>query len=280
MEHLSKHIPVLVEEVVAALQPISGKTYLDATFGGGGHTKAILEASAPNGRVVAIDRDQNVKIFADQVSKQYGDRFEFYVLNYADCAQLGRQFDGAVLDLGMSTDQLASSGRGFSFQRIEPLDLRFGNTGQTAAQFLQQSSFSEIERVFREYAQDRYAKRLAARIVEQRRARPIRTTTDFVECVGTNNPKVLAPLFQALRIKVNDELANLRRGLEVISSLLVPKSVLAVISFHSLEDKIVKDFFRDNGYQFLTKKPVKPTQEEIINNPSSRSAKLRAGRKG
>lgn len=279
MENLSKHIPVLVNEVIAALQPVTGKTYLDGTFGGGGHARAILDTSAPNGRVVAVDRDENVTVFAEAVAKQYGDRFEFHVLKYADCDQLEREFDGAVLDLGMSTDQLTGSWRGFSFQRNEPLDLRFETTGQTAAQFLQQSSASAIEQVFREYAQDRYAKKLAAKIVNERRVRPIRTTTDFVEYVGTNNPKVLAPLFQALRIHVNDELVNIKRGLEVVSSVLRPGSVLAVISFHSLEDKIVKEFFRGSDYELLTKKPVEPTQEEIKNNPSSRSAKLRTGRK-
>lgn len=280
MENLSKHIPILVEEVVVALQPKSEGVYLDGTFGGGGHSRALLDASVPNGRVVAVDRDETTSVYANELVKEYGKRFTYQTMKYADVEQLDQKFDGALLDLGMSTDQLTNSWRGFSFQRNEPLDLRFdASVGQTAAQFLQQGNAITIERVFREYAQDRYAKKLAARIVNERRGKPIRTTADFIEYVGTDNPKVLAPLFQALRIHINDELLNVERGIEAVSSVLKPGGVLAVISFHSLEDKIVKTFFRTNDYEILTKKPVGPSEEEVKRNPSSRSAKLRTGRK-
>lgn len=280
MENLSKHISILVTEILDALQPSSGGTYLDGTFGGGGHTRAILERSQPEGRVIAVDRDPTVSVFAEELIEKYGNRFRFEPIPYDQVSALDTTFDGAVLDLGMSTDQLFDSYRGFSFQKIEPLDLRFNTeAGQSAAQFLQQSSRQEIERVFREYAEDRYARRLAATIATERRRRPIRTTTDFVSYVGTDNPTVLAPLFQALRIQVNDELTHVKRGISAIWQVLRPQAVLAVLTFHSLEDKLVKTAFREDGWVPLTKKPIVPCEEEVRNNRSARSAKLRAARK-
>lgn len=274
---MSKHIPVLVSEVITLLHPKSSGTYLDGTFGGGGHTKALLEATEPTGKVIALDRDPSAEIFAKELKRAYPKRFKFSPVSFSEVESLGVKFDGALLDLGMSTNQLHGSYRGFSFENIEPLDLRFDDSsGQTASQFLNQSSYAAIERVFREYAQDRYAKKLAARIVNERRTRPIRTTNDFVEYVGTDNPKVLAPLFQALRIQVNDELTEISKGLEAVIACLKPNGVLAVISFHSLEDRIVKNFFKELPGEILTNKPIVPTDEEVKQNRASRSAKLRA----
>jgi len=280
MEKVSIHRSVLLEESINLLKPDGKKIYLDGTFGGGGHSRAILEATA-NVTVVGLDRDPAVERFAVALEKEFPKRFTFHSLSYSQIEQLGQHFDGAILDLGLSSDQLEESGRGFSHARDELLDMRFNDSfGQTAAQFLMQGSVQEIERVFREYAEDRFAKKLAVRIVSDRRRRPIRTTRDFTEYVGTDNPKVLSPLFQALRIAVNDELSTLETGLKAISNVLTPGAVLAVISFHSLEDRIVKHFFNDSGQlEVVTKKPILPNNEEIVTNPRSRSAKLRAARK-
>lgn len=270
-------------EIVAALQPVSDGLYLDATFGGGGHSRAILEASNPNGKVIGLDRDPAVEIFAQELQAEYGNRFEFAAIPFTEMGQVASDVDGIVFDLGLSSDQLdtqeGASGRGFSFQKgYEPLDLRFNPTsGQTAAQFLNQSSAATIEHVFRKYAEDRYAKRLAVKISQERRSNPVQTVQDFVAYVGTDNPKVLAPLFQALRIEVNNELQLVEKGLEAAQNLLKVGGRLAVISFHSLEDRIAKEFFRAGGFETVTKKPLIPTEEEIRRNPRCRSAKLRVG---
>lgn len=280
MEKVSIHKSVLLEESIDLLKPSSGKVYLDGTFGGGGHTRAILEA-AKTTKVVALDRDPGAEIFADKLNQEYPDRVEFHCLAFDQVETLGRHYDGVIVDLGMSSDQLENSGRGFSYGRTEPLDMRFNDSfGQTAAQFLMQSTAHEIERVFREYGEDRFAKKLAVRIVSERRQRPIKTTEDFTGYVGTDNPKVLAPLFQALRIEVNRELEALRKGLPVLVGSLKDGAILVVISFHSLEDRIVKTYFKENSQlEVLTKKPIVPGEEELSVNPRSRSAKLRAARK-
>jgi len=276
MEKASKHISVLPEEVLEYLNVHSGGTYLDGTFGGGGHSKLILERSAPDGVVVGIDRDEAVRPWADDLTEQYRDRFTFCHLPYDQLETLGQQFDGVVFDLGLSSDQLEGSGRGFSFSRTEPLDMRFDpRGGQTAAQLLMQASPDRLERIFREYAEDRYAKALSRKIVDFRRKAPIRTTSDFIHLIGTSAPKVLAPLFQALRIEVNDELQTLKRGLQQANQVLLPGGRLVVITFHSLEDRLVKEWLRSE-MSVITKKPISPSPEEIAANPRSRSAKLRA----
>lgn len=280
------HQSVLTNEVVKFLSPHGKGVYLDATFGGGGHSRAILEAATPGGKVVALDYDPSVIKVAEEFAKDYPGRFRFESLSYSEVDKLGCQFDGAVFDLGISTDQLSSSlegnGRGFSFNRDEPLDMRFNPTcGKTAAEILRLSGFRELVRIFQDYAQDRYAKGLARRIIERRRITPIRTTSDFISTVGTADPSVLAPLFQALRIVVNNEIDTLIKGLNKVGQCLKEGAVLAVISFHSVEDRAVKEFFRRNSARFnlLTKKPVVPSLEEQQRNPSSRSAKLRVGQK-
>jgi 16S rRNA (cytosine1402-N4)-methyltransferase len=276
---MSKHLSVLVEEVIENLQPKSGGTYLDATFGGGGHSRIILERSEPNGRVVGIDRDPAVKVWADELAASFSGRIEFHNISFDKAGELSQKFDGILADLGMSSDQLEDEARGFSFSKDSPLDLRFDDrSGQTAAQFLQQASQSKIAEVFYNFAQDRHAGYLAAKIVAARKIRPIKSTQDFVSIVGTNQPKVLAPLFQALRIQVNDELNVLKRGLKAMANSLKPGGRLAIISFHSLEDAIVKEFFRSSvELKIITKKPITSSNEEIIKNPRSRSAKLRVG---
>lgn len=292
---MTQHQSVLTAEVLSAIEPKSDGVYLDATFGGGGHSRALLEATAPTGRVIGIDLDESVQPFAEKLASEYPGRFRFEALSYVATEKLGEEFDGVIMDLGLSTDQLESSfptqsssaspqkssGRGFSFQKTnEPLDLRFNSaSGQTAAEFLRQAPLPRIEQVFRDYAEDRYWRRLSAKIVETRRRNLIRTVGDFISLVGNSDPKVLAPLFQGLRIEVNHELDNLKRGLQVISGLLKTSGYLAVISFHSLEDRIVKEFFRESELEVITKKPVLPSDEEVSRNPRSRSAKLRVAKR-
>jgi len=277
----SVHRSILTQEVIDQLAVHSPGVYLDATFGGGGHSQALLEASGPRGVVWALDRDPATKRYAKELTSHYGKRFHFRVGSYEEMASLGQDFDGILFDLGLSSDQLESSGRGFSFQKIEePLDLRFNaDAGQTAAQFLSQASLAQIGTVFREYAEDRFWRRLAGIIVSQRRSQPIRTVGDFVSIVGTDNPKVLAPLFQGLRIQINDELNTVKEGLTAAKQVVKPGGRIAVISFHSLEDRIVKDFFRSDEFESVTKKPIGPSDQEIMNNPRSRSAKLRVATK-
>lgn len=273
----SIHKSVLAKEVSEYLAPAPSGRYLDATFGGGGHSRLILEASKPSGEVVALDRDESVREFALSLTKEFGKRFRLLIQPYDQLDELDGQFDGILFDLGLSSDQLAEFGRGFSFQRDEPLDMRFDRScGQSAAQFLAQSGLREIERVLREYAEDRKWRQLAGRIVVSRREKPIRTTNDLIKLVGTDHPAVLAPIFQGLRIQVNDELNLLKRGLTASQSKLKVGGRLVVISFHSLEDAIVKAFFRTPAWQVLTKKPVRASEQEQNINPRSRSAKLRA----
>lgn len=276
MEKTSKHISVFLEEAVELLEVSRDKSYLDCTFGGGGHAKLILERSAPTGKVVALDRDQSVAIYAELLKQTYTERFQFHHLSYDRLDELEQEFDGVLFDLGFSSDQLESSGRGFSFTKNEPLDLRFDDRGgQTAAQLLMQANPDRLVRIFQEYAEDRYAKTLVRKIVDSRRAAPIRTTSDLVHLVGTQQPSVLAPIFQALRIEVNDELSTLKRGLAAAKEALRSGGRLVVISFHSLEDRIVKEFMRSE-MKVVTKKPISPSVSELSNNPRSRSAKLRA----
>lgn len=267
-------------EVLEFLAPVSGKNYLDATFGGGGHSQLLLEHSAPEGKVWGIDRDLAVERFARVLKEEYPKRFFFEPISFSDIGSLGQRFDGIIFDLGLSSDQLASEGRGFSFQTNEPLDMRFDQRrGITAAQLLSTSSMPTLERIFREYGEDRRPGTLARKIVERRRSQPIKTTFQLVEVVGTSQPKVLAPIFQAIRIAVNDELETLRHGLKAATESLNKNGVLAVISFHSIEDRIAKQFLRDSNLEILTKKPFPASEEEARANPRARSAKLRAAKR-
>ena len=277
MTERSVHQSILTEEVLELIQPKSGGIYLDGTFGGGGHSHALLEACSPQGKVVAVDRDEGVMAFAKPLLERYGRRFEFVGMRYDQVARLETSFDGALLDLGLSSDQLEASGRGFTYSRNEPLDMRFDSTkGQTASQLLSQANVQELERIFREYGEDRHGGQLARKIASKRKIEPVRTTFDLVTIVGTTEPKVLSKIFQALRIAVNDELTRLKQGLIAVTESLKPGGVLAVISFHSLEDRIVKEYVR-SSLEPLTKKPIIATETEIVNNPRARSAKLRGG---
>lgn len=281
MLKVSKHLSILTAEIIEQLEVRPGGTYADATFGGGGHSKAILEASTPTGTVMALDLDPSTAEYAKELQRQFGTRFSFLAESYVALTNYPEEFDGIIFDLGFSSDQLEDGDRGFSFQKKdEPLDLRFDPShGQTAAQFLSQAPLPRIEEVFRVYAEDRYWRKLSGQISAGRRSKPIRTVGDFIGYVNNESPKVLAPLFQALRIEVNQELEAVKNGLAAAKQALKPGGGLAVISFHSLEDRIVKEFMRSEGFEPVTKKPIVPDSEEVSKNPRSRSAKLRVVKK-
>lgn len=282
------HAPVLVAEVVAFLDPRPGKTFLDATVGTGGHAEALLSRGAG---VVGIDRDPEALALARERLAPFGDRATLLRGNFRDLqsllAPLGLPpLDGALFDLGVSSLQLDSPGRGFSFSADGPLDMRMDPDGPTtAADLVNGLPERDLARILFEYGEERYARRIARAIA---RARPILTTGELASLVarvyppGRHRIHPATRTFQALRIAVNDELSALQKALPAALSLLRPGGVLCVISFHSLEDRIAKRFLRTEALagrvEVLTKKPVTPGEKELLRNPRARSAKLRAGR--
>lgn len=291
----TQHLPVLLDEALAALAPRPGGRYIDGTLGGGGHTAAILEASAPDGRVLALDADPAALARAAALRERFGDRLTLVASNFRslDSVAVTSGFapcDGVLLDLGLSSDQLATAGRGFSLQVDGPLDMRFDpTTGESAAELLNSRSESELADIFYHYGEERRSRRLARLIVARRQDRGFARTGDLVAVAetalgprrGRLHPATRA--FQALRIAVNDELGALETALNAAVSVLAPGGRLVVISFHSLEDRIVKYFIRgrvgaagEPRLRPLTRKPQTAGPAEIAANPRSRSAKLRA----
>ena len=291
----TQHRPVMLAEVLAALQPRSGGRYVDGTLGGGGYTAALLEATAPDGLVLALDADPAAIERARDRFGEYGTRVTLVHSNFRQIGEVARSegfaaCDGVVLDLGLSSDQLGAYERGFSFQADGPLDMRFDPTaGETAADLLNRADAAELADVFYYYGEERRARRLARIVVERRQSQPFERTGDLVAAVeaalggrrGRIHPATRA--FQALRIAVNDELEALRDGLRGAVDVLADGGRLAVVSFHSLEDRIVKQFIRDRAeggetphLRVLTKRPLVPGEDERSINPRSRSAKLRA----
>jgi len=289
---VADHVPVLVAEVVAILQPRPGGCYLDATVGPGGHAEAILRASEPTGTFLGIDRDAEALALAGQRLTPFDQRVILLQGRYeglADLVGAGRQFDGILFDLGASSLQLDTAARGFSFGREGPLDMRMDrSTGETAADLVGRLSEQELADPIFRWGEDRWSRRIARAIVEARRRSPIRTTTALAEVVARAIPRATWPrhihpatrTFQALRIAVNDELTGLDRALEEAAGLLRPGGRVAAISFHSLEDRIVKQTWRRleaaGGMRTLTKRPITPGEAEAAANPRARSAKLRA----
>ena len=285
------HIPVLLEESVEILLGSGGRVFLDCTVGLGGHAREILRRN-PDSYVIGIDLDEYALEKAQENLKEFEGRFSLYRANFRDMdevlAEEGiEKVDGILMDLGVSMLQL-KSGRGFSFQEDAPLDMRMGrDQSLTAYRVVNEYPQKELVRIFREYGEERFSGRIAKAIVRAREKKPIETTAELVEIITSALPTPrrhgrihpATRVFQAIRIEVNRELENLEVALEKTPSLLKRGARLAVISFHSLEDRIVKNFFRDHRSQFrvLTKKPLTPQEEEIERNPASRSAKLRAG---
>ncbi len=307
-----KHASVMPNEVIRFMAPHSGGVYVDGTMGGGGHSLLILEASSPAGRLIGFDQDADA-LKASQVNlEEFSGRVSFVRRNVADIAaglaELGVvAIDGLLLDLGVSSYQLDTAERGFSFQHDAPLDMRMDRTSSpTAAELVNSLSEDELTRVIREYGEERWAKRIATRIAEARSVAPLESTRQLADLVSRAIPRKAweerihpaTRTFQALRIAVNDELASLSQCLIDVMPLLKVGGRIVVISFHSLEDRIVKRFFVDQAtgcrcpkdfplcvcggipkLRLLTRKAVVAANDEVAANPRSRSARLRAAEK-
>jgi 16S rRNA (cytosine1402-N4)-methyltransferase len=275
------HIPVLSQEIVAGLAVTAGGWYLDATVGGGGHSELILQA-APDVRLVAIDRDLQALDAARARLAPYGDRVQFWHGNYADYPAAGQRFDGIIADLGVSSVQLDVAERGFSFRNEAPLDMRMDRSQElTAADLVNDTPEAELARIIFTYGEERLSRQIAREIVA---GRPFTTTTQLAYTIGGAVPKSYrygrihpaTRTFQALRIMVNQELSSLEKFLAVAPTWLKSAGKLGLISFHSLEDRIVKHTLRANeNLTVLTKKPIIATEAELAINPRARSAKLR-----
>ncbi len=285
------HEPVFLEEVLAYLGCRSGKIYVDGTVGRAGHSLAILERSFPDGQLIGLDWDEEALCRARKVLAPFGSRVRLLKRNFRDLSSVLEalaiaKVDGILLDLGVSTEQLESAERGFSFRLDGPLDMRMNQEMKTQARdLLQRLSADELTRIIEAYGQERWARRIARRIVEERKSRPLKTTKELAEIIRRSVPFSKGRIhpatrtFQALRIQVNEELRHLEAFLDEGPQLLKPSGRLAIISFHSLEDRIVKEKFRrwagQGGFCIVTPKPVVPSAKEIARNPRARSAKLR-----
>jgi 16S rRNA (cytosine1402-N4)-methyltransferase len=299
------HIAVMVAEVLEGLQPRSGGCYADGTAGGGGHAAAILAASSPGGRLLGCDRDEDAVEAARRRLAEFAGRFEIRHLNFAELDRWleAGSCDGVLLDLGTSSHQLDVAERGFSFQQDGPLDMRLDRREtRTAAALVNEADAEELARIFWEYGGERQARRLARAIERERRAGRIETTGKLAALVERVSPRrgsrthPATQVFQALRIAVNDEIGSLQRGLAAAVRVLKPGGRLAVITFHSLEDRVVKEFGREKtrDYEFagdvdvpelrtprapemswVQRKAARPGAAEMASNPRSRSAQLR-----
>ncbi|HOX21453.1 MAG TPA: 16S rRNA (cytosine(1402)-N(4))-methyltransferase RsmH [Candidatus Paceibacterota bacterium] len=289
------HVPVLLNEVIKTFDPQSNENFIDATLGEAGHTLCLLQKTDPSGRVLGIDLDAETLRIAEEKLRAYHNRVILVKNNFKNLESIVDEYkfkkvSGILFDLGMSSRELEESGRGFSFRKNEPLLMNFGEDALvTAEQIVNNWPADDLKGIFEEYGEERFSRQIAEKIVVSRQTKPIKTTFDLVEVIQSAVPQKyqsgrLHPatrVFQALRITVNDELNNLRSGLEAGLKILESGGKIIVISFHSLEDRIVKNFFRDHkaSLKIITKKPVIPARVEILNNPRARSAKLRAAQK-
>ena len=268
----------------------AGRTYVDATLGGGGHASEILKRTAPDGVLFGMEWDEDALFEATRTLNPFGDRVRIFRENFIQVPDLmkNESVDGILLDLGLSSIQLEKEGRGFSFRGDSPLDMRMDQRlDQTAADLVNRLSLEELEYIISHYGEERWAKRIARAIIQEREQEPIRTTEALRRVVYRAIPKRFhsrridpaTRTFQALRIKVNEELENLKKILDAGWKTLKRGGRICIISFHSLEDRMVKETFRrlekESEMRILTKKPVTPSEEEQKRNPRSRSAKLR-----
>ncbi len=307
----ARHIPVLMNEVVDAIAPRDGGCYLDGTFGAGGYTTAMLDRA--DCQVIAIDRDPDAIAAGRVLAERYAPRLRLIEGRFGDMAELlaGEEvarggLDGVTLDLGVSSMQFDQSERGFSFRNSGPLDMRMEKNGPSAADLVNKSEEADLADIFWRYGEERKSRRVAHAIIERRREKHIETTGELAEIVrravgpsarDESDPATRA--FQALRIAVNDELGELERGLAAAEQVLAPGGRLAVVSFHSLEDRAVKEYVRSRAgrtpspsrhapprgeeqaatLRDLSRKPVLPSEAEVYANPRARSARLRVAEK-
>jgi 16S rRNA (cytosine1402-N4)-methyltransferase len=289
-DHCPIHTPVLQDEVLEWLQPVSDGLYVDGTLGLGGHALAVLEKSQPTGRLIGFEWDEDAAGRAAERLTRYSDRFKIVRASYADLvSELANlevtAVDGLVADLGVSSLQLDQADRGFSFRAESVLDMRMDRRKpMTAASLVSQLSEEQLADIFYHYGEERQARRIARFLVEARKEQPITTTARLASIVADAVPRKYHPqkvhvatkVFQALRIAVNGELDNLTRLLATAPDVLKKGARMCIITFHSLEDRIVKQAFQQNAaYRVLSKRPIIPTYEEISRNPRARSAKLR-----
>jgi 16S rRNA (cytosine1402-N4)-methyltransferase len=286
----SPHVPVMLREVLEYLAPQPGQVIVDSTLGAGGHSREIARQIGASGLLIGVDRDPAmIELARDRV---VGSQVVFAEANFADLRRVLSEVgvdrvDAVLLDLGVSSVQIDTAERGFSFSRSGPLDMRMNpREGEPAARLVNRLRAETLADIIFQYGEERYSRRIAAAIVEARRRRPIETTGELAEVVRRAVPhgrhERIDPAtrtFQALRIAVNDELDSLKSGLAALPACLKPQGRAVVISFHSLEDRIVKQTFRDRDrWELLCKKPIVPSDDEIEQNPRSRSAKLRTAR--
>lgn len=291
------HTPVLLKESIEILDPKPGEFFIDGTAGSGGHSAKILEKIGLSGKLICIDWDKNNIKKLEEIKKERG--WENVILihdNYKNIPEILKnknllKADGLIIDLGFSSEQLDSSTgerKGFSFMKDEQLDMRYGDEDLTAAEVVNSFNEKELADIFWKYGEERFSRQIAKKITEERKKKRILTTFELVEIIKKSVPKSYergrihpaTRVFQALRIYVNNELENLEMILKNLDKILKPKGRATIISFHSLEDRLVKNYFRqiakDVKAEILTKKPIMASEEEIKNNQRSRSAKMRA----
>jgi len=299
MNFFNIHVSVLTNEVINYLNPKPNENFIDGTFDGGGHTEVLFQKNGPNGKILGIDADKEILNIATSKFQKEIQEERLILVNdnfknlkgiiENNCPGWKEKVSGIIFDLGISLWHLEESGRGFSFKKNENLDMRYDKReGLTAQKIINSWPEREIEKILREYGEERYSRKIAGEIIRERKKKAILTTFDLINIVRKAVPRYykkgyILPAtrtFQALRIAVNRELENLKEALPQSIEILKPKGKLIVVSFHSLEDRIVKFFFKketqNNRIKILTKKPVRPSDEELKFNPRARSAKLRA----
>lgn len=302
-----KHYPVMLKEAVGALKCQDGKLYIDATLGGGGYSELILQKISPNGRLISFDVDSDAISAASEKLKDYENLIivnDSYtnIKKYLAENNIKEITGGIVFDLGASVPQLTSKKRGFSFLSDSKLDMRFNQSANfTAYDVVNDYKEDELVRIFSEYGEERFSKRIAKKIVEIRKKRKIETTKDLVDIIFEATPRIKSKIypatrvFQAIRIEVNHELDNIKNTLNDVLTLLGNNAILSIVTFHSLEDRIVKNFIKyysrewmgaDGMFDYnpplleqINKKPITASEDEIKINPPSRSAKLRIARR-
>lgn len=281
------HDPVMLDETLEYLNLKRNNNYVDCTLGLAGHTKAILRKNGPKGKVLAIDQDPKGINEAKKLLEKYKNRVTFSHNNFRDLNKVigdtnfGR-ISGMLLDLGLASWQISDSERGISFSTNMPLDMRMNpDSILTAKEIVNKYPEKKLANLLYNLGDIYKSRSIAKKIVSERVKNPINNTVDLVSIIGTNNPKILAPIFQALRIEVNEELESLNEVLPQAYESMKKGGRLVIISYHSGEDRIVKNYFRSNKdkWKILTKKPINATDKEISINPRARSAKLRAGEK-